>query len=260
MQPAVVHVDLDGGPEIYEAHGWRYPAKEDPLFFSGLRTALDFFDAAGVRATLFVIGRQLDDPAKRELLCEARRRGHEIASHTQTHRHLTKLTADDKRREIFESRERIGTALNCDPVGFRAPGFHIDSECFALLAEAGYRYDSSLFPGTPAPQRLRELPMPRHAPLPFPFHPCFSLVLGLPYFRLALARFVRCQMPLVFLFHLTDFADPLPDGLLQGWGSRFYTLSHLAGTAKRERCAAMLEAVRTSFQLVTTENLLESYL
>jgi Polysaccharide deacetylase len=269
MQPAVIHVDLDGAAEIHEAHGWKYPGTDDSLFFSGLRHALDFFDAAGVKATLFVIGRQLDDPAKRELLLEACRRGHEMASHTQTHRWLTTLDSAGKRREVFESRERIASSLGVTPAGFRAPGFKMDAESLALLAEAGYRYDSSYFPGRNVAQQphhplegrpLLELAMPGCSPLPFPFHPCFSLILGMRYFRLALRRFQRRNAPLVFLFHLTDFADPLPESELSGWGPRFYTLSHLSSVQKRARCRRMLETVRQSFRIVTTQELVESYL
>jgi peptidoglycan/xylan/chitin deacetylase (PgdA/CDA1 family) len=269
MQPAVIHVDLDGAAEIYQAHGWEYPAAGDPLFDTGLRRALDFFDATKVRATFFVIARHLDDPVKRELLQEARRRGHEFASHTVTHRALTTLTSDEKRREIFESRDRIEAVLGTAPAGFRAPGFHMDAESLALLADAGYRYDSSMFPGAKVPQcphrpfdgrALLELSMPGCAPLPLPFHPCYSLILGMGYYRLALRRFLGRNAPLVFLFHLTDFADPLPDSYLAGWRSRFYTLSHLSGEHKRERCSRMLNAVRQSFRIVTTQELLANYL
>jgi hypothetical protein len=266
-QPAVIHVDLDGTPDIFEAHGWRYTGSGDPLFHSGLRHALDFFDALQVRATLFVIARQLEDPTKRILLRQAVRRGHEIASHTLTHRWLTTLDPAAKRSEIFESRERIASALGVPVEGFRAPGFRIDLESLRLIAEAGYRYDSSLFPNAsvrrsphrPLPDRsLIELSMPGCAPLPFPFHPCFSLVLGMAYYRLALRRFRAHHVPLVFLFHLTDFADPLPVSHADGWGSRFYTLSHLSGEHKRNRCRRMLEAVRRDFQITTTKELLQN--
>jgi hypothetical protein len=163
----------------------------------------------------------------------------------------------------------LRAAFGHAPAGFRAPGFHMDAESLALLAEAGYRYDSSFFPGkriAPEPHRpiagkgLFELSMPSCAPLPFPFHPCFSLVLGMNYFQLALRRFHRRNVPLVFLFHLTDFADPLPRTHLRGWGSKFYTLSHLNGTAKRDRCRRMLDEVRKFFRIVTTQELLENYL
>lgn len=266
-QPAAIHVDLDGAAEIYEVHGWRYGASTDALFESGLRRALQFFAANRIPATLFVIGRQLNDARKLGLLREAVRQGHEIASHTMTHRSLVQLGRDEKRREIFDSRRRLADTLGVEVRGFRAPAFHIDRESLDLIAEAGYGYDSSLFPTAKVarkagveqvrdvPHRLLngcgliELSLPSAAPLPFPFHPCFSLVLGSQYFRVAFRRFRSRCVPLVFLFHLTDFADPLPAA--DGWASRFYTLSYLSAATKQARCQRMLDAVRLHFQIVT---------
>jgi len=265
--PAVVHVDLDGAAEIYEAHGWRRNGGGDPLFESGMRHALDFFASYGVRATLFVIARQLDDPRKREWIREAVRQGHEIGSHTVTHRSLTRLEGAEKRREIFQSRDRLAADLGVEVRGFRAPQFHIDRESLELIAEAGYDYDSSLFPASrvqqkpyrPIPGRgLLELSLPSAAPLPFPFHPCYSLVLGIPYYRLAFHRFRMRRAPLVFLFHLTDFAEPLPEAHLNGWADRIYTLSHLSAESKRRRCGKMLDAVRKHFRITTTGELVNA--
>jgi peptidoglycan/xylan/chitin deacetylase (PgdA/CDA1 family) len=271
---ATIHLDLDGGVHIYRVNGWRYKAPDDLLFETGLRQALDFFDRAKVRATLFVIAEDLGDPRKRELLSEAVRRGHDIASHSLTHRKLTTLNSDDKRREIFESRERLAQELGVEVRGFRAPGFDTDRESLELIDSAGYSYDSSLFP-TPGVARrvgisnlcasphypledrqLVELPLPAHWPLPFPFHPCYSLVLGEWYFRAGLRRFRRTAAPLVLLFHLTDFADPLPENLLPNRMASLYTLSHINGERKRKRCEQMLELVNRQYELVETKTLL----
>ncbi|MGH9769014.1 MAG: polysaccharide deacetylase family protein [Blastocatellia bacterium] len=272
---ASIHVDLDGGKHIFRAHGWDYPAQDDPLFETGLRRALDFCERAGTRATLFVIVEDLENPRKRELLQEAARRGHEIASHSLTHRKLTALSRDEKRREIFESRERLMRELGVEARGFRAPGFAMDRESFELIDEAGYAYDSSLFPSAGfarrlevnqlsekphrplADRRLVELPMPAYRPLPFPFHPCYSLVMGVWYFRLGLRRFRRVGAPLTLLFHLTDFADPVPEDYLPNPLAKIYTLSHLSGETKLRRCERMLEMVRREYQLVSAAQLLD---
>ena len=241
--PAAVHLDLDGATHVYRAHGWRYEAPTDPLFVSGLGAFLEWFDSLGIRATLFVIAEDLRDPAKRELLLEASRQGHEIASHSLTHRLLTSLSDQEKDRELKESRELLGEVLGGRVVGFRAPGFEVDSKCLELIDEAGYEYDSSLFPGRArrgritaegtSPYRalpnrqLVEIPMPDHKPLPLPFHPSYSLVIGLWYFRLGLKRFRQTGASLSLLFHLTDLADPLPAGSLQSWRQSLFTLSHI---------------------------------
>jgi len=272
---AAIHLDLDGAAHIFRAHGWTYGGHDDPLFETGLWRALELFEAMKVRATLFAIAEDLDDPRKRELLQEAVRRGHEVASHSLTHRKLTTLTRDEKRREVFESLERIATELGVGVQGFRAPGFEIDQETLELVDLAGYRYDSSLFPGAASARklevtegskspyrplknrRLMELPMPGYDLLPFPFHPSYSLVLGTWYFRLGLRRFRRGAAPLVMLFHLTDFADPLPPDRLPGWKARLFTLSYMKGAPKRRRCAEMLNLLQNHYRIVDSTELLE---
>lgn len=271
---AVIHLDLDGGKQIYRVHGWRWRAEDDPLFATGMRRALDFFERTAVKATLFVIAEDLDDARKRELLQEAIRRGHEIASHSLTHPKLTALDRDEKRREIFESRERLARELGVEADGFRAPGFALDRESLELIDEAGYAYDSSLFPSggfargievdqlnewphSPlADRRLVELPLPAYDPLPFPFHPCYSLMLGSWYFSLGLRRFQRLGAPLALLFHLADFADRLPDDYMPNMMTRLYLLTHLSVETRLRRCARMLKLARLKYQLVTTTELL----
>jgi peptidoglycan/xylan/chitin deacetylase (PgdA/CDA1 family) len=273
--PAVMHVDLDGARAIYAVHGWPAGFDGDPLFETGLRNALDFFERHEITATLFVIAQDLDDPAKRALIDEAVGRGHEIGSHSTTHRRLTELSPDERRTEIAGSRRLLQGALGVPVRGFRAPEFDLDADCLRLVEEAGYAFDASLFPNAAFERRmggrrpavgphrphadgpLVELTMPSHAPLPFPFHPSYSLVLGRWYFRLGLGRYRRTGAPLVLLFHLTDFADPVPDRFLLGWRSRLFTLSHLGAAAKRERCARMLELVARHYELMSTAALLD---
>jgi hypothetical protein len=301
---AAIHLDLDGATDIFRVHGWSYRGETDPLFETGLRNALDFFDQNQVRATLFVIAQDLTDARKRKLLEEAMRRGHQIGSHSVTHRRLTRLSRAEKTDEIFGSRDRLATALGVEVPGFRAPGFHIDRESLELIAAAGYRYDSSTFPNAasarkigltslgPLPSHplagcdLIEFCLPDYAGLPFSFHPCFSLILGTPYFRLGFRRFVKRhragaapaepgnsaglaatgpvvprlsgkrRAPMILLFHLTDFADPLPSSYLPGWRARLYTLSHLSAIHKRTACSQMLQLVRDRFEIVDTAALL----
>jgi len=263
---AAVHLDLDGARHIYRAHGWRYDPSDDPLFESGLRGALDLFAQANVAATLFVVAEDVFDAKKRALLEEAVKSGHEIASHSFSHGRLTRLDAAGKRREITESLRCLKSELATDVRGFRAPGFHIDRECLELINEAGYAYDSSMLaepkrhPALPhrplAGRPLYELPLPSAGPFSFPFHPSYSLVLGNWYFRAGLTDYRRQRTPLVLLFHLTDFADPLPSGRLRGVRQRLFTLSHLSAETKRARCLAMLNLVRRHYTIVSTADML----
>lgn len=273
---AAVHVDLDGAREIFAAHGWAYRWQDDPIFESGMRNALDAFERHGVHATLFAIADRLDDVRGRALLEEAVRRGHEIASHTCSHPNLTRLDSAAKRREIRESRERLESALGTRVEGFRAPGYSIDREGLDLLAACGYAWDSSAFPTESfatrmgvtverlqAPVRVAEggvleLPLPDYRPWPVPFSPSYALTLGSWYFRQGLRRAARDTTSFVLLFHLIDFAEPLPPERLRGVQSRIFTLSHRSAETKVERCGAMMNAVRRHYRIVATRELLDS--
>ena len=267
---AAIHVDLDGARHIYRAHGWPYDSGDDRLFESGLRGALDFLAGAECPATFFAIAEDLDDFRKRALLEGVVDAGHEIASHSVTHRRLTGLDRETKRHEIAESRRRLASALRVAVRGFRAPGFGIDHECLELIQEAGYEYDSSMWdvrhangrlpgPFQPLPgEPLVEMPVPAAGPFGWPFHPSYSLAVGDWYFRAGLRAFRRRQTPMVLLFHLTDFSDPLPRAHARGFPQRLFTLSTLSAEGKRARCRAMLDLVRRHFVLATTSDLLEA--
>jgi len=273
----MIHVDLDGASTIFAVHGLAYPAETDPLFETGLRNCLDFLADAGLKATFFVIAGDLRYPAKRALIQEAVRAGHEIASHSLSHPKLTTLPEEARRREVFESRAVLAETLGTEVTGFRAPMFDVDRPLFELLGEAGYRYDSSLFPradvarriGVPRLERqphhpipggsLLELPLPAYAPLPFPFHPSYSLMLGTWYYRLGMARFTRYGAPLVLLFHLTDFADPLPPGYVSSSKIKYFTLSHLPGATKIKRCRQMVSHTQRYYQVIPTQQYIAQY-
>ena len=56
----------------------------------------------------------------------------------------------------------------------------------------------------------------------------------------------------MLLYHLIDFADPLPAASVRGWAQRLYTLSFLRGERKRDRCRRMLEAVQSAYHVTDT--------
>lgn len=273
---AVVHVDLDGARHIFQAHGWRYPADDDVLFRSGIQRLLDLLEKWRIRATLFVIAEDLRDAAKRSLILEARDRGHELASHTSTHRNLSHLARLDRVREVVESKREIEAVTGIEVLGFRAPGYALDETTLSLVAEAGYSYDSSMFIGTRRPlggrcartatpyrpfpdHALVEIPLPGYVGLPLPFHPSYTLLLGLGYFRLGLQRFLsRHDATFVLLLHLTDVSDPLGGALLSGLGSRLYSLSIMSSDTKLRRLERILEELWGRCVVTDTSSVLAS--
>lgn len=111
---------------------------------SGLLNLLDKYN---IKATFFVLGIIAEKyPDYIKMLHEA---GHEIGSHSYSHRTLHKLGKDQFEDELKKSTDILRSIIHEQPIGFRAPSFSIDqSTCwvFGLLKKYGYKYDSSIFP------------------------------------------------------------------------------------------------------------------
>jgi peptidoglycan/xylan/chitin deacetylase (PgdA/CDA1 family) len=156
MSDRVVSVSVDLDPvECY----WRIHALPGAPP-EGARTAIlrrclprfaELFARHGVRATFFVVGRDLDeDTLGRALVAQLARDGHELGSHTYTHPYdLVRLPSGEIASEIDRAHGVIGACGGTAPHGFRAPGYEISGEVIDLLRERHYRYDSSAFPSVP---------------------------------------------------------------------------------------------------------------
>ncbi len=108
---------------------------------------LDAFDATGSRATFFVLGWVADrHPA---LVAEIAKRGHEIACHGYFHELVYEIGPERFRADLRRSREVIEKVSGCTPRGYRAPSYSVTEQslwALDILAEEGFRYDSSIFP------------------------------------------------------------------------------------------------------------------
>jgi peptidoglycan/xylan/chitin deacetylase (PgdA/CDA1 family) len=144
-----VSVDLDGLECYHAIHG--LPAVGGPQadlhVTVGLARLVELFDELGIRATLFVVGRDLLRDGCARVVSEAAAAGHEIANHTYSHPYdFSRLGGERSAREVELCAEQIRRVTARPPAGFRAPGYHIDDGVARILAEAGYLYDASLLP------------------------------------------------------------------------------------------------------------------
>jgi peptidoglycan-N-acetylglucosamine deacetylase len=104
---------------------------------------LELLDRHGVKATFFVIGRDVAEHL--EVLVRIAAAGHELANHTMNHpKQLVHLDEEAIAREIAECERALAQATGERIVGFRAPGYTISMRVIDCLRRAGYRYDSSL--------------------------------------------------------------------------------------------------------------------
>jgi len=113
----------------------------------GVDRLLDLCDRLGIKATWFVLGWTAErDPALVRKIASA---GHEIGCHSYAHPIVYELDAAAFREDTRRGRDALGDALGEAPVLYRAPSFTIVARSYwalDILAEEGFRVDSSIFP------------------------------------------------------------------------------------------------------------------
>lgn len=148
--PDVFTIDVEDWFHILEVTGTPDLASWDSQpsrIEANFRVLLELLAAWNVNATCFVLGWV----AKRFplLLREAAERGHEIASHGFGHQIVQGISPMQFREDIRRAKAAIEDATGRSVLGYRAPGFSITRAtpwAFDEIIEAGYTYDSSVFP------------------------------------------------------------------------------------------------------------------
>ena len=107
----------------------------------------EILERRGVKATFFVLGWLAErHPKAMRALADA---GHEIGSHGYAHRPIWTMTPEEFRADLVRSLDAVGTATGRRPDLYRAPCFSIVPRtlwALDVLADAGVRFDSSIFP------------------------------------------------------------------------------------------------------------------
>jgi peptidoglycan-N-acetylglucosamine deacetylase len=145
MRLAGLSVDVDSVASHLEGYGFERPADDGAAYQVAVPRALELFARMNARATFFLIGEEAERHP--EVVRELVRRGHEVASHSMTHRlPFTDLDPARCRREVHDSKALLESLAGRPVVGFRAPSWDLSPALFAALADAGYRYDASTYP------------------------------------------------------------------------------------------------------------------
>ncbi len=143
----VIQIDVDGLWVIFQHFGIDYHDSQDILYESALPSFLELFDTYDIKATLFVVGKDLLSSTKVNLLKKAVKKGHEIANHSMNHTEgFSYLSFNEKKREIEDAEQIIQDKLGVSTKGFRTPSNDVDSDVLKILEDKGYIYDSSLMP------------------------------------------------------------------------------------------------------------------
>lgn len=148
----------------------------------GLHTALpritDFLARRDVRASFYVPSANIERwPDRFRALAEA---GHEVGAHGHEHENVS-LYRDDPEAEaaiLDASLAVFRQQMGFEPKGYRSPAWDMNLHSANLLAERGFRYDSSLFAGE-APHLLSDIYPDQPDLLEFPIDWCLD---DAPYF------------------------------------------------------------------------------
>lgn len=102
---------------------------------------------AGARGTFFVLGKFAERHP--DVVQEIADRGHEVACHGYAHVEAFRQGPNEFRRDLERSTAVLADICGGAPIGYRAGDFSVVSEslwALDVLADSGYRYDSSIFP------------------------------------------------------------------------------------------------------------------
>ncbi|MBN1526122.1 MAG: polysaccharide deacetylase family protein [Candidatus Omnitrophica bacterium] len=278
-----IQVDLDGLWVIEKLSGRSVPLETDPVFYDGTERLLRLFEEFGVKATFFVVAKDLESGNKLNLVRRIISSGHEIASHGMSHGYITMLDDDEARREIAGSKEAIDNALGLKIAGFKAAGFAARREVVPFLEEAGYRYDSSVLPtslgpvmeavlkvryrkwgmataprGPYVPARkdifrrgesaIVELPVTTMPLLRFPAHFSYASAMGLTY--ASITRPHKFSRYVTYLFHPLDLVDRAAMV-----GGKVLPKTRISFDGRVALARAMLEHFVTGFNIVTSREM-----
>lgn len=268
--PAVLSVDFELFGHLPAYRSARGETDRLDAGLSAMDGLLGLFDDHDASTTFFFVS----DIAEHhpDSVVRAADAGHEIASHTHRHRHLSELDERERRDEIATSRAVL-EAVTGEPVrGFRAPSFDIASDHFETLADAGYEYDSSVAPSRripgwyggeydidrpcpasrirpDAPETVTELPVSVMPGVRLPLTGTWLRFFGPRYAILGMKLLARRGIAPVLYVHPWEFVDLPP---VEGVPKRVYWRT---GAWMRRALARILDQ---PFEFVTARSVVES--
>jgi polysaccharide deacetylase family protein (PEP-CTERM system associated) len=120
---------------------------------------LSLLDELEVRATFFLLG--MTAARYPDVAREIAERGHEIACHGHEHARVYKQSRDEYRQDLERALATIDQTTGRRPVAYRAPAFSITRRtpwAYDVLAELGFRWDSSQYDSPRVPDRITPVP------------------------------------------------------------------------------------------------------
>jgi peptidoglycan/xylan/chitin deacetylase (PgdA/CDA1 family) len=141
--PCAIDINLDS---LSEAYG--FPAEfYDPSFFQVFDRISALANRYRIKLSIFVIGRDLENPEVFARVRDWAQMGHEVGNHTWSHPlNFGALKRTAVEEEIRKAHDLIAKCLGEEPRGFIAPNWSTCGHAVRTLIDLGYAYDTSLFP------------------------------------------------------------------------------------------------------------------
>lgn len=233
---------------------------------------LTIFESYGISATFFVLGWVAERFPK--LIEEISRSGHEIASHGYSHKLVFNQSVNEFRDETIRSKKILEDITGQPILGYRAASYSITRRslwAIDVLAEAGFTYDSSIFPvrhdryGIPGAPRhpFRIMTTAGNELTEFPLSTARFLGFRMPvagggYFRLmpygmtkfGLRRITETELrPFIFYLHPWEIDEHQPK-ISAGWLSTYRHYTNI------ERCESRLIQLLNDFSFAPVRDVL----
>jgi polysaccharide deacetylase family protein (PEP-CTERM system associated) len=141
--PPVISVDVEDWPQST----WDRKLPITARAAVNTRVLLDLLGQCGVRATMFVLGKFAESFPS--IVREIREQGHEIACHGYGHVEIFNQSRQEFAEDVRCSKDILEQIVGERVKGYRAPDFSVVNRtlwALEVLAEAGFEYDSSIFP------------------------------------------------------------------------------------------------------------------
>jgi hypothetical protein len=201
------------------------PVSSIPSFIveEGVFQILKLLDKYAIKATFFIpaVTAQKFPIAIKEI----KKRGHEIASHgLKHHPDEATLSLNKQIQMIKTATEIIESISGSRPIGYRAPLFKVNENCWMALQKNHYLYDSSvvyspfygrfrkIFPIKPFQIRIKhynycdltEIPVSVNPFIPLPLGGTWMRIFGLKWCKIGIKMNFTFQTPVVFYVHPKD--------------------------------------------------------
>lgn len=151
---ATIQIDMDPFwfiASVFEKNRGQPLIERQTIYQAVIPHFLRVFGDHRVKATFFVVGKDLEDDRNLPLLERLLAEGHEVANHTYSHRgDIKSLSPEVVAYEIDAMADLVERRFGIRPKGFKAPAYGINSTILGHLLDAKYRYDSSVCPNAAA--------------------------------------------------------------------------------------------------------------